>query len=137
MTSQRQPRRRRPAKAKRRSSQDTNGREGRTVAEGSRQEGASRSATSSTKAAGTEINNGGSQPLGFLPRPQAVNQAGYSQPTPVQSGVIPRAIAGIDVLGQADGNGKNRFVRASNTRVAHTEFRTGSRRACTCSGTHT
>ena len=108
MTSQRQPRRRRPAKAKRRSSQDTNGREGRTVAEGSRQEGASRPATSSTKAAGTEINNGGFSTLGLSPTTlQAVNQAGYSQPTPVQSGVIPRAIAGIDVLGQAQtGTGK-------------------------------
>ena len=108
MTSQRQPRRRRPAKAKRRSSQDTNGREGRTVAEGSRQEGASRPATSSTKAAGTEINNGGFSTLGLSSTTlQAVNQAGYSQPTPVQSGVIPRAIAGIDVLGQAQtGTGK-------------------------------
>ncbi|MEC7709337.1 MAG: DEAD/DEAH box helicase, partial [Planctomycetota bacterium] len=108
MTSQRQPRRRRPAKAKRRSSQDTNGREGRTVAEGSRQEGASRSATSSTKAAGTEINNGGFSTLGLSSTTlKAVNQAGYSQPTPVQSGVIPRAIAGIDVLGQAQtGTGK-------------------------------
>lgn len=108
MTSQRQPRRRRPAKAKRRSSQDTNGREGRTVAEGSRQEGASRPATSSTKAAGTEINNGGFSTLGLSSTTlKAVNQAGYSQPTPVQSGVIPRAIAGIDVLGQAQtGTGK-------------------------------
>lgn len=108
MTSQRQPRRRRPAKAKRRSSPDTNGREGRTVAEGSRQEGASRPATTSTKAAGTEINNGGFSTLGLSPTTlQAVNQAGYSQPTPVQSGVIPRAIAGIDVLGQAQtGTGK-------------------------------
>ncbi|MBL7182784.1 MAG: DEAD/DEAH box helicase, partial [Pirellulales bacterium] len=38
---------------------------------------------------------------------QAVDRAGYTQPTPVQSGVIPRAIAGVDVLGQAQtGTGK-------------------------------
>ena len=37
----------------------------------------------------------------------AVRQAGYSQPTPVQAGLIPRAIAGVDVLGQArTGTGK-------------------------------
>jgi len=38
---------------------------------------------------------------------EAVRRAGYSQPTPVQAGLIPRAIAGIDVLGQArTGTGK-------------------------------
>jgi ATP-dependent RNA helicase DeaD len=37
----------------------------------------------------------------------AVRQAGYSQPTPVQAGLIPRALAGVDVLGQArTGTGK-------------------------------
>ncbi|MBS0209045.1 MAG: DEAD/DEAH box helicase [Planctomycetes bacterium] len=34
-------------------------------------------------------------------------EAGYEQPTPVQAGVIPRALAGVDVLGQArTGTGK-------------------------------
>ena len=38
---------------------------------------------------------------------EAVRQAGYTQPTPVQAGLIPRAITGIDVLGQArTGTGK-------------------------------
>ena len=38
---------------------------------------------------------------------EAVHLAGYSQPTPVQAGLIPRAITGIDVLGQArTGTGK-------------------------------
>ncbi|HWA97564.1 MAG TPA: DEAD/DEAH box helicase [Pirellulales bacterium] len=37
----------------------------------------------------------------------ALREAGYAQPTPVQSGVIPRALAGVDVLGQArTGTGK-------------------------------
>jgi ATP-dependent RNA helicase DeaD len=36
-----------------------------------------------------------------------VRRAGYSQPTPVQAGLIPRAITGVDVLGQArTGTGK-------------------------------
>jgi ATP-dependent RNA helicase DeaD len=37
----------------------------------------------------------------------AVARAGYSVPTPVQAGLIPRALAGVDVLGQArTGTGK-------------------------------
>ncbi|MFM7411972.1 MAG: DEAD/DEAH box helicase, partial [Planctomycetota bacterium] len=37
----------------------------------------------------------------------AVDRAGYSTPTPVQAGLIPRALAGVDVLGQArTGTGK-------------------------------
>jgi ATP-dependent RNA helicase DeaD len=37
----------------------------------------------------------------------AVDHAGYSVPTPVQAGLIPRALAGVDVLGQArTGTGK-------------------------------
>lgn len=37
----------------------------------------------------------------------AVDRAGYTMPTPVQAGLIPRAIAGVDVLGQArTGTGK-------------------------------
>ena len=37
----------------------------------------------------------------------AVDRAGYEMPTPVQAGLIPRALAGVDVLGQArTGTGK-------------------------------
>jgi ATP-dependent RNA helicase DeaD len=37
----------------------------------------------------------------------AIREAGYESPTPVQAGLIPRAIAGVDVLGQArTGTGK-------------------------------
>jgi ATP-dependent RNA helicase DeaD len=37
----------------------------------------------------------------------ALDKAGYLEPTPVQAGLIPRAIAGVDVLGQArTGTGK-------------------------------
>jgi ATP-dependent RNA helicase DeaD len=37
----------------------------------------------------------------------AVSAAGYSQPTPIQAGLIPRALADVDVLGQArTGTGK-------------------------------
>ncbi|HEY2827780.1 MAG TPA: DEAD/DEAH box helicase [Pirellulales bacterium] len=37
----------------------------------------------------------------------ALAAAGYSEPTPVQAGLIPRALAGVDVLGQArTGTGK-------------------------------
>ena len=37
----------------------------------------------------------------------ALGKAAYTEPTPVQSGIIPRALAGVDVLGQArTGTGK-------------------------------
>src|SRR5215831_20602389 len=37
----------------------------------------------------------------------ALAAAGYSEPTPIQAGLIPRALAGVDVLGQArTGTGK-------------------------------
>ena len=37
----------------------------------------------------------------------AIDRAGYTVPTPVQAGLIPRALAGVDVLGQArTGTGK-------------------------------
>ena len=37
----------------------------------------------------------------------ALEAAGYSEPTPIQAGLIPRALAGVDVLGQArTGTGK-------------------------------
>ena len=38
---------------------------------------------------------------------QALERAGYQHPTPIQSGLIPRAMAGVDVVGQArTGTGK-------------------------------
>jgi ATP-dependent RNA helicase DeaD len=51
---------------------------------------------------------GGFRPLGLSPATlAAVDRAGYTMPTPVQAGLIPRAIAGVDVLGQArTGTGK-------------------------------
>jgi ATP-dependent RNA helicase DeaD len=37
----------------------------------------------------------------------AIEAAGYTEPTPIQAGLIPRALAGVDVLGQArTGTGK-------------------------------
>jgi ATP-dependent RNA helicase DeaD len=37
----------------------------------------------------------------------ALDRAGYAEPTPVQAGLIPRALAGVDVMGQArTGTGK-------------------------------
>ena len=97
MTSQEQPRRRRPAEANRRSSQGTEGR-------GNAQEKVNTSATPIE----AESDNGGFSALGLSATTlQAVDRAGYTQPTPVQAGVIPRAIAGVDVLGQAQtGTGK-------------------------------
>ena len=46
--------------------------------------------------------------LGLSPATMAaVDHAGYAVPTPVQAGLIPRALAGVDVLGQArTGTGK-------------------------------
>jgi len=54
---------------------------------------------------GTE---GGFHAMGLSPATlAAVERAGYSTPTPVQAGLIPRALAGVDVLGQArTGTGK-------------------------------
>ena len=38
---------------------------------------------------------------------EALAKAGYLNPTPIQAGLIPRALAGVDVLGQArTGTGK-------------------------------
>jgi ATP-dependent RNA helicase DeaD len=50
----------------------------------------------------------GFQHLGLSPATlAAVERAGYTVPTPVQAGLIPRALAGVDVLGQArTGTGK-------------------------------
>ena len=97
MTSQEQPRRRRPAKANRRSSKGT---EGRGNAQGK--------ANTSATPIEAESDSGGFSTLGLSATTlQAVDRAGYTQPTPVQAGVIPRAIAGVDVLGQAQtGTGK-------------------------------
>jgi ATP-dependent RNA helicase DeaD len=51
----------------------------------------------------------------------AVDRAGYTTPTPVQAGLIPRALAGVDVLGQArTGTGKTAsFVLPILERMHH------------------
>jgi ATP-dependent RNA helicase DeaD len=61
----------------------------------------------------------------------AVHRAGYSQPTPVQAGLIPRALTGIDVLGQArTGTGKTAsFVLPILERLTHTPPRGKGTRA--------
>ena len=55
---------------------------------------------------GQEI--GGFHTMGLSPATlAAIEQAGYTTPTPVQAGLIPRALTGADVLGQArTGTGK-------------------------------
>jgi ATP-dependent RNA helicase DeaD len=60
----------------------------------------------------------------------AVARAGYTNPTPVQAGLIPRALAGVDVLGQArTGTGKTAaFVLPILERMA-TPGRSGGPRA--------
>jgi len=101
VTSQEQPRRRRPAEAKRRSSQGTEDR-------GNAQKEGSPSVNTSTAKIEAAHNSGDFTTLGLSATTlKAVDRAGYTQPTPVQAGVIPRAIAGVDVLGQArTGTGK-------------------------------
>jgi len=32
---------------------------------------------------------------------QAINELGYAEPTPIQSGMIPLMLTGVDVIGQA------------------------------------
>lgn len=100
MTSEEQPRRRRPAEEN--LSQGTDRRENR------REKVPPPAAKIPTGSADTENESGGFAALGLSATTlQAVDRAGYSQPTPVQVGVIPKAIAGIDVLGQAQtGTGK-------------------------------
>ena len=69
--------------------------------------------------------------LGLSPATlSAVDQAGYTVPTPVQAGLIPRALAGVDVLGQArTGTGKTAsFVLPILERMAQ-PGRTGGPRA--------
>ena len=66
---------------------------------------------------------GGFESLGLSPSTlAAVHRAGYTQPTPVQAGLIPRAITGVDVLGQArTGTGKTAsFVLPILERLTHT-----------------
>ncbi len=102
MTSEEQPRRRR----RRRSPAAENFSEG---TDSRREEVPATSVEKTLTGSGdTENKGGGFASLGLSPTTlQAVDRAGYSQPTPVQAGVIPRAIAGVDVLGQArTGTGK-------------------------------
>jgi len=61
-----------------------------------------------TPAAVADAAAGSFRNLGLSPATlAAVDRAGYTVPTPVQAGLIPRALTGIDVLGQArTGTGK-------------------------------
>jgi len=55
----------------------------------------------------------------------ALDQAGYLEPTPVQAGLIPRAMKGDDLMGQArTGTGKNRRLRHPHPRRARTRHET-------------
>ena len=60
----------------------------------------------------------------------AVDRAGYTVPTPVQAGLIPRAIAGVDVLGQArTGTGKTASFVLPILEKMHQPGRPGGPRA--------
>ena len=106
MTSEEQPRRRR----RRRRPAAENFSEGTDSRENQREELPAMSGAKIPILGPADIENKGEgfSTLGLSPTTlQAVDRAGYSQPTPVQAGVIPRAIAGVDVLGQArTGTGK-------------------------------
>ena len=69
--------------------------------------GGTADALSESVARGSEA-AGGFHAMGLSPATlAAVDKAGYTTPTPVQAGLIPRALTGIDVLGQArTGTGK-------------------------------
>ena len=64
--------------------------------------------THGTPAHVADATEGGFRDLGLSPATlAAVDRAGYTVPTPVQAGLIPRALTGSDVLGQArTGTGK-------------------------------
>ena len=73
---------------------------------------------------------GGFHTMGLSPATlAAVEKAGYTTPTPVQAGLIPRALTGIDVLGQArTGTGKTAsFVLPILERVSRPGRGTGPR----------
>ena len=59
----------------------------------------------------------------------ALEKAGYTQPTPVQAGLIPRALTGADVMGQArTGTGKTAaFVLPILERVSQPHSGSGTR----------
>ena len=76
---------------------------------------------SSTKAPDSlDPPTGGFQNLGLSePMLAALAKAEYLEPTPIQAGLIPRALAGIDVLGQArTGTGKTAAFVDSDSRTA-------------------
>ena len=57
----------------------------------------------------------------------AVREAGFAQPTPVQAGLIPRALTGIDVMGQArTGTGKTASFVIPILELLHKHRRDGS-----------
>ena len=106
MTAEEQPRRRRRRRPARSGGQGSSGRDSRGDSPEHESSGRRRSPPPPPV---TPVGDGnGFDGLGLSATTlEAVRQAGYSQPTPVQAGLIPRAIAGIDVLGQArTGTGK-------------------------------
>ena len=74
---------------------------------------------------------GGFQAMGLSAETlAAVERAGYTVPTPVQAGLIPRALAGIDVLGQArTGTGKTAAFVLPILECVARERRSGGPRA--------
>jgi len=49
-----------------------------------------------------EVSDSGFAKLGLSPvMLETLRSVGYLEPTPVQEGLIPRAMAGVDVMGQA------------------------------------
>ena len=57
----------------------------------------------------------------------ALREAGYAQPTPAQAGLIPRALAGVDVMGQArTGTGKTASFVIPILELLHQHRRDGS-----------
>jgi len=61
---------------------------------------------------------------------EAVDRAGYTHPTPVQAGFIPRALTGVDVLGQArTGTGKTASFVLPILERMHQPGRSGGPRA--------
>lgn len=106
MTSEEQPRRRRRRRPARSGGRPASGREDR--GETTEQPTRRRDLPPPPPAVTPAGDSTGFDNLGLSPTTlEAVRRAGYSQPTPVQAGLIPRAIAGVDVLGQArTGTGK-------------------------------
>ena len=59
----------------------------------------------------------------------ALDKADYLEPTPIQAGLIPRALEGVDVLGQArTGTGKTAAFVHSDPGTARSRAKKGTAR---------